>query len=442
MKLFNCACGSIVFFESKICVSSRSCASSTMGSSRRAPRRRPDGARRGAAIRADEPQTRDQERVSLRSGGSGGAGRICPHGAAIGRDPPTEMEIRHDRSSRLRPPFRSRNESPFSPGASSVTRCSSRASWTRSRSSATLRSRRRRSIRASPVPLGLALAVNLGLLSVFAVQHSGMARPAFKRVWTKIVPEPAERPTYVLLTTLALVVLFAFWHPIGGAVWTVTNPFVSFALRALYFAAGDAPVRDRADRSLRSVRAAPGVARVPRPTLRARAFATPGLYGHVRHPIYVSWAIIFWSTPTMSAGHLLFASVATAYMIVAVFFEEHDLVANFGDAYRRYQEADSEVSPAPRTAAGAPRGLRGVTARGAYSSRNSRIARIIADAERSSTIGQWLSPASGTKRAPEISDAAALADRTARSRRRGDARSGGNRHLSCIVATVRLHPRR
>jgi protein-S-isoprenylcysteine O-methyltransferase Ste14 len=195
-------------------------------------------------------------------------------------------------------------------------------------------------------PLGLALAVNLGLLSVFAAQHSGMARPAFKRVWTRIVPEPAERPTYVLLTTLALVVLFAFWHPIGGTVWAVTNPVVSFALRALYFAGWGmllyaTALIDHFD--LFGLRQAWLAFRGRR--YEPRAFATPGLYGHVRHPIYVSWAIIFWSTPTMSAGHLLFASIATAYMIVAVFFEEHDLVANFGDAYRRYQEATPKYLP-------------------------------------------------------------------------------------------------
>jgi protein-S-isoprenylcysteine O-methyltransferase Ste14 len=197
-----------------------------------------------------------------------------------------------------------------------------------------------------PGPLGLALAVDLGLLSLFALQHSGMARPGFKRVWTKIVPEPAERPTYVLLSTLALVVLFAFWQPIGGAVWTVTNPVGVLALHAVYFAGWllllyATFLIDHFD--LFGLRQAwfgfRGVPFTPHP------FATPGLYAHVRHPIYISWAIIFWATPTMSEGRLLFAAVATAYMVVAVFLEERDLLRIFGDAYRRYQESTPKYIP-------------------------------------------------------------------------------------------------
>jgi protein-S-isoprenylcysteine O-methyltransferase Ste14 len=197
-----------------------------------------------------------------------------------------------------------------------------------------------------PGPLGLALAIDLGLLSLFAVQHSGMARPAFKRAWTAIVPEPAERPTYVLLSTLALIALFAFWQPIGGTVWAVTNPVGVLALRALYFAGWimllyATALIDHFDLfGLRQAWLAfRGRPYTPHP------FATPGMYAHVRHPLYVSWAIIFWSTPVMSAGHLLFAVVATAYMVVAVFLEERDLVAHFGDAYRRYQETTPKYIP-------------------------------------------------------------------------------------------------
>jgi methanethiol S-methyltransferase len=197
-----------------------------------------------------------------------------------------------------------------------------------------------------PGPLGLALVVNLGLLSLFAVQHSVMARPAFKRAWTKIVPEPAERPTYVLASTLVLAALFAFWRPIGGAVWTVTDPVGAAALRASYFLGWGmllyaTALIDHFDLfGLRQAWLAyRGRPHTPHP------FATPGLYARVRHPLYVSWAIIFWSTPVMSAGHLLFAAVATAYMVVAVFFEERDLVSHFGDAYRRYQETTPKYLP-------------------------------------------------------------------------------------------------
>ena len=195
-------------------------------------------------------------------------------------------------------------------------------------------------------PLGFALAVDLALLSLFAIQHSGMARPGFKRVWTKIVPEPAERPTYVLLSSLALVLLFAFWQPIGGAVWTVENPAGALALHAAYFAGWMLLLYATAlidHFELFGLRQAWLAFRGTRFT--TRPFATPGLYAHVRHPIYVSWAIIFWATPTMSRGRLLFAAVATAYMVAAVFLEERDLVRTFGDAYRRYQEATPKYFP-------------------------------------------------------------------------------------------------
>jgi protein-S-isoprenylcysteine O-methyltransferase Ste14 len=197
-----------------------------------------------------------------------------------------------------------------------------------------------------PGPLGLAIAVNLGLLSLFAVQHSGMARPGFKRVWTKIVPESAERPTYVLLSTLALIALFALWQPIGGTIWSVTNGTGAMVLRVVYFAGWGmllyaTALIDHFD--LFGLRQAwfgfRGEPYAPHP------FKTPGLYKHVRHPIYVAWAVIFWATPVMSTGHLLFAVVTTAYMVLAVFLEERDLVAHFGDAYRRYQETTPKYVP-------------------------------------------------------------------------------------------------
>jgi methanethiol S-methyltransferase len=196
-----------------------------------------------------------------------------------------------------------------------------------------------------PGPLGRALAIDLALLSLFAVQHSGMARPAFKRVWTKIVPEPAERPTYVLLSSLVLALLFVFWQPIGGTVWAVSGS-AAIALYALYFAGWvlllyATALIDHFD--LFGLRQA-WLAFRGQPYTQ-HPFATPGMYAHVRHPLYVSWAIIFWSTPVMSAGHLLFAVVATAYMVVAVFFEERDLLVYFGDAYRRYQESTPKYFP-------------------------------------------------------------------------------------------------
>jgi protein-S-isoprenylcysteine O-methyltransferase Ste14 len=208
-----------------------------------------------------------------------------------------------------------------------------------------------------PGPLGRALAIDLGLLSLFALQHSVMARPGFKKAWTRIVPEPAERPSYVLLSSLLLFALFAFWQPIGGAVWAATSPAAATLIRGLYFAGWamllySTALIDHFD--LFGVRQAWLAFRGQRYT--HKPFGTPGLYQHVRHPLYVSWAIIFWAAPVMSAGHLLFAGVATAYMLVAVFFEERDLLVQFGDAYRRYQESTPRYFPrlGRKSAAAAP----------------------------------------------------------------------------------------
>ena len=195
-------------------------------------------------------------------------------------------------------------------------------------------------------PIALALLVDLGLLSLFALQHSVMARPGFKRVWTRIVPEPAERPTYVLLSSLALAVLFAFWQPIGPVVWAVQGELAAHAILALYFAGWamllySTALIDHFD--LFGLRQAWLAFRGQPYT--AHPFKTPGLYKHLRHPIYLSWAIIFWAAPVMTAGRLFFAVVSTAYMLVAVLFEERDLVRQFGDAYRRYQESTPRYVP-------------------------------------------------------------------------------------------------
>ncbi|KAA2285095.1 methanethiol S-methyltransferase [Arenimonas fontis] len=177
------------------------------------------------------------------------------------------------------------------------------------------------------VPLGNALLVNLGLLGLFAVQHSVMARPAFKRWLTRFIPEPAERSTYVLMSSLALIALFWFWQPMGGLVWEVTHPLGRAVLYGL-FGFGWALVLvttfliNHFDLfGLRQVwlhfRGRPYT---PLP-LRA-----PGPYRLVRHPLYVGWLFAFWATPTMSLAHLVFAVMTTAYILVAIRFEERDLM--------------------------------------------------------------------------------------------------------------------
>lgn len=188
---------------------------------------------------------------------------------------------------------------------------------------------------ARDVSLTTAILTNLGLLGLFAVQHSVMARPWFKRWWTKIVPEAAERSTYVLFSSLALIALFLLWQPMGGIVWDVTSTAGKVAIYGAYaFGWGLLLLATFLINhfDLFGLRQVWLYARGQ--TYRPLEFKTPMLYRHVRHPLYVGWLFIFWSTPTMTVAHLLFALATTAYILIAIQFEEHDLI----DAHPEYAE--------------------------------------------------------------------------------------------------------
>lgn len=210
---------------------------------------------------------------------------------------------------------------------------------------------------------GKALLIDMALLSVFALQHSIMARPFFKRWLTRFIPESAERSTYVLLSSLALIAMFAFWQPLGGEVWTVENPALRGALWG-FFAFGwllvlvSTYLINHFDLfGLRQVWMQ--LRGIPYQPLK---FGTPSLYKHVRHPLYLGWLFAFWATPTMTGTHLLFAFVTTAYIFVAIQFEEKDLVDSLGEDYRLYREEVPMIVPSLR-----PRresGLRGWRAAG------------------------------------------------------------------------------
>jgi protein-S-isoprenylcysteine O-methyltransferase Ste14 len=195
-------------------------------------------------------------------------------------------------------------------------------------------------------PLIEALLIDAGLLLLFAVQHSMMARQWFKRAWTRVIPEPVERSTYVLISSLLLLLLFWQWRPIGGQVWNVEdtvgrtvlygiyalgwvlilastfliNHFDLFGLRQVYF-------------HLRGRQYSP------------IAFRTPALYRFVRHPLYLGWLMAFWSTPTMTVAHLVFAIATTSYILIAIQFEERDLMRFYGDTYRRYRQQIPMIIP-------------------------------------------------------------------------------------------------
>jgi protein-S-isoprenylcysteine O-methyltransferase Ste14 len=201
----------------------------------------------------------------------------------------------------------------------------------------------------TPGPLLESAVVNVILLSIFALQHSVMARPAFKRIWTRVVPASVERSTYVLLASLALALIFWQWRPIPGALWTVTNGLGALVLTLLFLAGWGTVlvstflVNHFELFGLRQVWLRFGGHELP-----VSAFRTPLLYKLVRHPIYLGFIVAFWSTPMMSLGHLLFALVTTGYIFVGIFLEERDLVAHFGQAYITYRVNVRMLLPLPR----------------------------------------------------------------------------------------------
>jgi protein-S-isoprenylcysteine O-methyltransferase Ste14 len=204
-------------------------------------------------------------------------------------------------------------------------------------------------------PLSTALAANIGLLVLFAVQHSVMARKWFKQSWTRLVPNPIERSTYVLFASLALILLFWQWRPMGIEIWSVKNSTAALLLRGLFaFGWGLVFVStlliDHFDLfGLRQV----WLYLIGRP-YTARGFVTPGPYRLVRHPLYVGWIFVFWMTPTMTLAHLLFAVATSVYILIAIQFEEHDLEREFGDTYRDYRHRVPMLVPFTRDRSPAP----------------------------------------------------------------------------------------
>jgi methanethiol S-methyltransferase len=192
----------------------------------------------------------------------------------------------------------------------------------------------------------VALIVNLVLMSVFAIQHSVMARPQFKQWWTRFVPASVERTTYVLLASLALALLIWQWQPMPAVVWQIADPRLAMAVTGLSFVGWlivltstflinhfelfglQQVVNNLAGRSAPAAR-----------------FRTPLYYKFVRHPLYLGFIIAFWAAPTMTVGRLLFAAVTTAYIFVGILLEERDLVELFGDEYRRYRQRVSMLVP-------------------------------------------------------------------------------------------------
>ncbi len=196
------------------------------------------------------------------------------------------------------------------------------------------------------VPLAQAILINASLLLLFALQHSIMARPAFKNWWTKIIPEPAERSTYVLLSSLCLILLVWQWQPLGGFIWRVEEPVAKTILTVLFITGWlivlwSTFMINHFDLF--------GLRQVWLYFLGKKyeplRFRIPFFYKYVRHPLYLGWLIAFWATPVMSAAHLLFAALTTGYILAAIKFEEKDLLTHFGDKYSNYKRLVPKIIP-------------------------------------------------------------------------------------------------
>ena len=194
--------------------------------------------------------------------------------------------------------------------------------------------------------IGMAVAIDIGLIALFGLQHSVMARKGFKRAWTRMVPEPIERSAYVLFASAALILMFLLWRPIPGTVWTISSSAGIAAMMVLFFVGwlivlvSTFLINHFELFGLRQVWSHASGHEIPAPVFRE-----PFFYRLVRHPIYAGFVLAFWAAPTMSYGHALLAAGMTVYILIAIRYEERDLVGMFGEDYVAYRGRAGMLTP-------------------------------------------------------------------------------------------------
>ena len=195
---------------------------------------------------------------------------------------------------------------------------------------------------------GYVWLVNILLLSLFAIQHSVMARQGFKKMWTKIIPKQIERSTYVLFSSIALILLYTFWRPLEGTIWNVQYSLLASFLTAVYFAGWFIVLTGTFMINHFNLFGLQQVFRYLKKQEQASPkFVKPLLYKIVRHPLMLGFIIAFWATPQMTIGHILFAFATTGYILVAIQLEERDMVRMHGNDYIKYQHEVSQIVPMP-----------------------------------------------------------------------------------------------
>ena len=194
--------------------------------------------------------------------------------------------------------------------------------------------------------LWTSLGVDLALLGLFAVQHSVMARPAFKRAWTRLVPEPLERSMFVLFASLVLALTMWQWRPLPASVWALDNHIAATAILTVSWAGwAMVLISTFLISHFHLFGLTQGFSRLLRLEPPATSFVTPVFYRWLRHPIYAGFILAFWASPRMSLGHLVFAIATTGYILIGIWLEERDLVAQFGQRYLRYRETVGMLFP-------------------------------------------------------------------------------------------------